>query len=110
MRTIARFRRTGLKCHVAMNRDWRPIMRRISIAGLAAILLLPVLLANGSRRQAVDPEKALSDINAWYREQIQTAQKEKKTPDYRKLMTERTEKAKTAVEGTAAESVAPEKG
>src|SRR2546425_8851381 len=93
-----------------MYRDWRRIMRRISIAGLAAVLLLPVLIANGSRRQDVDPEKALSDINAWYQEQIQAAQKEKKNPDFRKLRAEQIERAKAAVKDVNADTVSPEKG
>lgn len=56
------------------------------------------------------PEALLSEINAWYSDQLKKARDEKKTPDFNALMSERTARAKKAVAGIDPAGLDPAKG
>jgi hypothetical protein len=70
--------------------------------------------ASAWAQDAKDPETALKELNTWYSEQfkkVQDAAKEAKTqPDYRPVLTERTERAKAAIKDIDPEKVDPAKG
>ena len=85
-------------------------MRRIRIAALAALALLSVPNAGSALGQSADPEKTVAEISSWYAEQIRTAQQNNQRIDGAKLMAERSAKAKAAVAGVNADTIAAEKG
>lgn len=76
---------------------------------LAAVVLLTAGACRIWAAPAPDPVAALKEINDWYSAQVKQAQEEKKTPDFRALMGERTTRAKAAIEGVELGSVEPTK-
>ncbi len=71
-----------------MRVPWRILALAGMLAFAGAVVARPAV--------ADDPETALKELNTWYASQLQKARDDKKVPDYRALMVERTAKAKEA--------------
>jgi hypothetical protein len=85
----------------------RPLWR---IGGALALALTVFCgAAPGWAQDAKDPDAVLKEINTWYTDQIRKAQEAKTQPDFRALMTERTERTKTALKDFDPEKVEPGK-
>ena len=71
-------------------------MKRIRRHRTCALLMVAAMTLSTAVLAADDPAAALKAVNDWYAAQLQKARDDKKVPDYRGLMAERTTKAREA--------------